>query len=507
MPHRSTRRPWLALTLVVAACALAALSALAFQRDPLYALALAAGVLVLGTALSRPDIATYAVLFLLYSNLPAVSVAFHGVPKPLAAAFPLLLLVPLFRDLFVRRQPIVLTPTFFLLVLLLGVQLIGASCARDPASSFVTVGTFAVEGVLLYLLVTNVLRTREALRGATWALLAAGVLMSVVPLFQQFTGTFKSNYGGLAQVDGLGFETGEAADEGGGEERQVRLAGPIGEKNRYAQVMLVLVPIGLALVFGARRGSLRFLALGATAAITLGFTLAFSRGGAVGMGCMFAAMVALRLINLRKALFVVLGLGLVLLAVPQYWKRLETMTATVQVLDQENARSASDGAVRRRVTEMMAAVRVFLDHPAIGVGPGQFKQYAAEYGNQDALRRIEGARRAHSLYLEIAAESGVLGLTLFLAAIAATLTTLAAARRACLGTDPELTDLVTAYFLALICYLSTGVFLHLSYMRYFYLVLALGGAAAQVALRECAPAGAPRPLLTPLELRPHGGTT
>src|SRR6185436_4587601 len=123
----------------------------------------------------------------------------------------------------------------------------------------------------LYLLVTNVLRTREALRGATWALLAAGVLMSIVPLFQQFTGTFSSNYGGLAQVDSGGVDTGEEADECETEERQPRLAGPIGEKNRYAQVMLVLVPLGLSFVFGARRASTRFLALAATASITLGF--------------------------------------------------------------------------------------------------------------------------------------------------------------------------------------------------------------------------------------------
>jgi O-antigen ligase len=483
MTPAALRRPALITALLVpAALAAAAVVGFAFLRSPALGLVVAAGLCVLGVAVRYPDVATFAVLFLLYSNLPAVGVAFHGVPKSIAAAFPLLLTLPLVRDLLVRRERLVLTPVLFLLILLLAVQAVGAAFSIDPGRSFQAVATFAVEGVVLYLLVTNVLRSKETLRGATWALVAAGVLMSAVPLFQQFTGTFEQNYGGLAQVDGLGFQTVEAGEEGGGVERQVRLAGPIGEKNRYAQVMLVLVPLALSCVFRAGPGGAKLFWLACSASIALGFVLAFSRGGALGMLCMLAVAVGLRLIDARKALFAVAGMGLLLVAIPQYWTRLETIGSTVQLLDQDTG-TASDGAVRRRVTEMMAAGRVFLDYPSIGVGPGMFKAYSEEYGNQDALRRIEGGRRAHSLYLEIAAENGALGLGLFLAAILITLVGLAGARRASLDSDPELANLATAYLLALVCYLSTGFFLHLAYMRYFYLVLGFGGAVAQVSFR------------------------
>ncbi len=474
------RSPFASALLFLAALAVAALVGLACLRSPALALGVGVGLGVLGAALRRPDVAIYAVLFLLYSNVPALGVAFHGVPKPVAAAFPLLLAVPLVRDLCVRRLPPVVTPVVPILLLLLVVQAAGAAFSRDPAHAFDALATFVFEGLVLYVLVVNVLRTKEVLRGATWALLAAGVLMSGVPLFQQVTGTFDSNYGGLAQVDGLGFQTGEQSEEGGGAQRQARLAGPIGEKNRYAQVMLCLVPLGLMCFFGERSRRLRLVALACTGLCALGFVLAFSRGGAVGMVCMLLVMLGLRLIDARKALFVAAGMALLLAAMPQYWRRLSTITSAVQVFDEQGA-AASDGAVRRRITEMMAAVRVFIDHPVIGVGPGMFKSYSEEYGNVDALRRIEGGRRAHSLYLEIAAESGVLGLGLFLAALAVTLVGLAAARRVCLESDPELANLATGYLLALVCYLSTGVFLHLAYMRYFYVVLALGGAVVHVA--------------------------
>jgi hypothetical protein len=78
--------------------------ALVFSFSPLAALAAACGLCLLACGLRWPAVATPAVLFLLYSNLPAVGVAFHGVPMAVAAAFPLLLLIPLSRDLLVRRQ-------------------------------------------------------------------------------------------------------------------------------------------------------------------------------------------------------------------------------------------------------------------------------------------------------------------------------------------------------------------------------------------------------------------
>ena len=474
------RTPFARALALLATLALAVLVGLAAVWSPALALVLGASFCVLGAALRYPDVSTYAVIFLLYSNLPAVGVAFHGVPKPIAAAFPLLLALPLLRDLFLRRQALIFTPAFFLLVLILAVQAASAAFSIDPGKSFGSVATFAVEGVALYLLITNVLRSKENVRIATWTLVAAGVLMSLVPLFQQATGTFENSYGGLAQVDGLGFRTGEAAEEGGSLERQARLAGPVGEKNRYAQVMLVLVPLALVLVFRAPSAFWRLVTLGATASISLGFVLAFSRGGAIGAVCMLLVALGLRLIDARKALFVAAGMGLLLMAMPQYWRRLSTIGTSMAALGDQADAAAADGATRRRITEMLAAGRVFLDHPVVGVGPGLFKSYSEEYGNQDALRRIESGRRAHSLYLEFAAENGVLGLALLLAALLVTFVGLAGARRVNLGSDPEMADLATAYLLALVCYLSTGIFLHLSYMRYFYMVLALGGAVAHV---------------------------
>ena len=479
MKAQAVKQParWLPAGILAWGAGLASATGLACLRSPFLGLALAGCLGAVAAVLARPDFAVSAVIFLLYSNLPVVGATFHGVPKVLAAAFPLLLLVPLGRDLVVRRAPVVLTPTFALLLLWLAVQAAGAAFASYGDRALELTWTFALEGVLLYLLVVNVVRTPATLRGATTALIAAGVLMSAVPLFQQLTGTFASNYGGLAQIDdGVGFTAGES--------RQARLAGPIGEKNRFAQVLLVLLPLALGRCFSARGAWARSAAAGATLSITLGFALAFSRGGAIGLACLVVAMLALRAIDAKKALLLAGAVGLTLLAMPQYLQRLGTIGSSVQVLNEDTA-AAADGAVRRRLTVMHAALRMFLDHPLIGVGPGMFMTHSMEYGNQQGLRRLDTERRAHCLYLEVAAENGALGLGLLLAALGVTAHGLALSRRT--ARDPELRDLSTAYLLALVAYLATAMFLHLSYLRYFCLLLGLCDAAARVGLRAAEP--------------------
>ena len=78
----------------------------------------------------------------------------------------------------------------------------------------------------------------------------------------------------------------------------------------------------------------------------------------------------------------------------------------------------------------------------------------------------------------IAAETGILGLTAFLGAVIATLIQLARARASALPSRPDLAAMAAGFMLAIVAYLASGLFLHLSYARYFWLILALAGAAA-----------------------------
>lgn len=437
----------------------------------------------------RPDVATLTTIALIYTNAAVVAVRFHGVPFFVGATVPLLLVVPLARDLIVRRLPVVAPPMLKWLFVLLFIHLISALFSSDTRRSWDGAMTFLIEGIGLYVLLINVVRTPDMLRATTWVLIASGALVSVFSVHQVLTGNYDSTYLGFAQADTT-IRTG--VETLTGEVLQPRMAGSIGETNRFAQVMLMLVPLGIFRIIDERRLSLRLLAGVFTLIVTLGVVLSFSRGGAVALGVLAIAFVVLRLVRARYLIVLLVALALILVAFPQYTSRLASL-ASVGELD-AGVTSAVDNSLLSRATETLASALVTVDHPIIGVGPDMFPIYYEQYAQVvGILIRNDAAREAHNLYLGVSAELGIPGLIVFLIIAYKTVRMLLDARRASRRTRPDLERLTTPFLLALMTYYVTGMFLHLSFIRYYWLMLAIAGAAAIITLRE-----------TTADREPHG---
>jgi O-antigen ligase len=439
------------------------------------------GVLALLGAVAvaiRPEAAVLIVIGLIYSNAPAVFVTFHSVPVAIAAAVPLILAAPLAYDILVSRRKIVLTPAMPWIALLLIVEILSAITARDVPNAASALGTFLSEGIGLYLLVTNTVRSAELLRATIWVLLFVGAVLGSLSFFQQVTETYNNSYFGFAQT--------EAAITGLTETGIARLAGPIGEKNRYAQVMLMLIPLGVLQFSGERRRWLKVAALGCALLAAIATALTFSRGAALAAGVVLLAMVALRYIRPSHLVAAAAVIAVVLVAVPAYSSRLTSLVDLGALLSDEPAGSGTDNSLLSRATENLTALRVFADHPVLGVGPGQFPAYYRDYADEIGVSVRAQDRQAHNLYLGIAAETGILGLTAFLGAVMATLIQLARARASALPSRPDLAAMAAGFILAIVAYLASGLFLHLSYARYFWLILALAGAAATVIIETMA---------------------
>jgi putative inorganic carbon (HCO3(-)) transporter len=430
---------------------------------------------------ARPEGATLCFVLAAYLNLPVLLSKATGIYL-LNSASVLLLLVPLAAYVLVRRDVLVITPALGLLVAYLGALVVSAVAAGASAASAHTVTNLATEGLLLYILLTNAIRTTGMVRAVVWALLAAGAIMGAVSVFQELTHTYRTTLGGLGQVNRLD------AGVPGIDDGRPRLAGPIGEKNRYAQVLLVLLPLALwAARYEARR-ALRVAALGCGALVLCGIVLTFSRGAFVALVVLVAGMLAAGLLRLRHVLALTLAfVALVTIVMPDY-------VARVQTLQQADAAATStggsaDGALRGRATENLAALHAFGDNPVLGVGPGEFfARESTAYANALDLRFLGTRRRAHSLYLEMAADTGVIGLGLFLAIIS---TTMVALWRLARFWDArrryEGGALARALVLALVAYLTSGLFLQLAYQRYLWLLVALANAAIWAMTREADP--------------------
>jgi putative inorganic carbon (HCO3(-)) transporter len=455
-----------------------------FVLGPLLAALAAVGLLALVISLGRPQVATYIVITILYSNAAAVAVREHGLPE-IGLAFPLLLALPLADHLLLRRNPVTLTAAlpFFLGYLL--IQVIAAAGASDPYGAADNLINFLVSGIGLYFVITNVVRTFGALRNAVWTVLLVSAALGALSTFQAVAKTYSEDYWGFSTV-----ELPANADVASAAQEDVpRAQGPIGEKNRYAQVLLVVLPLGVMLALSERKRWLRMVAIGATVLVLSGMGTTYSRGAALGIVAMVLVAMLFRYLKPRHVLLLAGLLVVTLVAFPRYGERLLELQGLAGLSSASVDVQGDTGNLRGRATATLAALLVWADHPLFGVGRGQFNQYYAKYAGEvadtgvDTRIKLEGGREAHNLYTSVAAETGTLGFVCFMGMFAVILRDLYRARRRWLAERPHVAHLAMGFFLAVVGYLVSGIGLHLSYERYLWFLLALAAVAAHLALR------------------------
>jgi putative inorganic carbon (hco3(-)) transporter len=301
--------------------------------------------------------------------------------------------------------------------------------------------------------------------------------LAVYPFINKSQAPLITSYGGFAQVAGS-FGTGEENIQG--EIEQSRLMGSVGEQNRYAQNMLMLVPLGLFQLWIYRSTGMRILAMILTGLIIIGAALTFSRGAAVGFVMMILILVFMRYIKFSQFLILVLAAILVLWMFPQYSVRLSSLSVLSDAASAEGGAplAGADGAIRGRASLMIATMMIFRDYPLVGVGPGMVRYYTAEYTRAIGIRSFDTNYQAHSLFPGIAAEAGILGLICFSLILYIPMRDLVRARKQWLESHPDWSYLATAFFQALVAYIVTGLFLHLAFYRFFYLMIALAVVAS-----------------------------
>ncbi len=453
-----------------------------------------AGLVVLagGVALVLwPQLATLLVVLLLYINVPAILTQQHGLSEAVAGAPILLLAVPLGHALLVRRESLKADTSFYLMLAFLAALLLSSLWAVDKGIAVTKVRGYVIEGLLLYWLMINVIRDLPTLRRVMATLLVAGSLVSALCLYQDVAGAYDQEFGGLAYRN-YEFERDGYVTAGGRERgRFDRAQGPVNEPNRFAQILIVLLPMAVYLYRSSRSQLSRLGVAAGGILILIGIVLTLSRGAIVALALMGLAMVWLKWIHPGRVAMCTGGLLLLVpFVTPFYLDRITSIAnVTYLVSDRSSGYREADGAIRGRATEMLAALHVSLDYPAFGVGPGQFAPFYVEHYSRSPdikFRDIQGPRRAHTLYFELAAENGLVGLLLFLAIVLLLVVRLWRARRQWLPHRREFADLATAYWLSLLAYLWTGIFLHLSYQRYYWFLLALATAALH-ALRSAEP--------------------
>lgn len=489
--YRPRRVPPVPLPLAGAAITGAGLMGALVAVGSDYALFIVLGLLgltLLSVLLVWPDLALPTAIFLIWTNVPTLVVD-KGAPSVIAAAIPLILVAPLAIS-FLRGERLTIDRTFIGLLVLLGVFIASTVFGPKPDIAISKTTTLVSEGIVLYFLVFNAVRTPEMLRRATMAMLAAGSFLAAITVFQQLTGTFDRPYFGFSPLD-IEYFLGKAETP--------RAYGPVGDPNYYAQILVVPIAVALPLLWSAR-GRARWLIGGGLGLMTLALSFTYSRGAMLALALIVAAMVVLGYLKLRHLAATVLVALVLVSLVPGYRDRVQSLTKLGGVTAQTGSSNEADDAARSRFTENVAAILVFSDYPVLGVGPGAFGSYYQEYAARTggkvhrSSKRSSGGtaageapeREAHNLFLSALAETGLVGLLALCAVFWTAFMQLARARRRWLDPDDTSRHIMAGLLLALLGYAAAGLFLSLAFERYLWLLVAMMGAAAFVARERAA---------------------
>jgi O-antigen ligase len=455
--------------------------------SPALAIASAVAALALALILWQPQVGILLLAGLTFSNASDILVREHGLPSVMELLVPVLLAILVARPALTAapREVAGLTPVRLFAVgacAYLGVLLASTTWALDTIQAdarVVEIGKAAVLGLVL----AHVVADRVTWRRVAWTLVLTGAVLAALSSFQVLTQDWSRTFGGFARVK-------EA--QIAGEDLGARATGPLADPNFYAQALLPLVPLALALALGRGGRLLRAVAWIAAAVLTMGVVTTYSRGGALALLVSLALLLALerRRIRVRHLAVAAAAIAIVATLLPSSFFVRRLGTLSVFVPGNVESLETHDSSVDKRKVLMATAAAMALDHPVAGVGAGNFSAHFDEYSDGVGARaRIyqDPGERAfpHSLYLEILAETGVVGLLAFALVVAAAFRgALAAARRFRAGGDDASRLLAHAQAIGLVGFLTSSLILHGDYPHYLWLYLGLCVAASRVAARE-----------------------
>jgi O-antigen ligase len=289
-------------------------------------------------------------------------------------------------------------------------------------------------------------------------------VLAALTVLQEFVLSNGSTLAGLSNVP-------VQADIGGATARH---SGPQGDANFWGRVLLLGLPFALSLAHTStsRRGTVLWTCCALS--IGAGVVLTGSRGTLLGAFVVFCVWALLTGGRVAKGVALTpLVAGLVLL-VPGVGSRLLTLSAVGA-----DGLAVADPSLEGRVAAQRVALEMGVDHPVLGVGPGNFLGLSPDYLQRLAIDSVPLA--PHNQYLEATAEGGLVGLAAWLLLLGAAAFTAARARILTRAGGPAVdreapVALSNAVLAALVGWSVASVFLHLATFRTFLFMAALAAA-------------------------------
>ncbi len=408
--------------------------------NPVYTLAFVIGIVAMGWILYDYTVGIFiAAVVLAFSP----TMALVGLIMFTFASFVL-------RFIFDENMTFKRTPLDVAMLLFACVLVISAVTSFAVKSSVMAVLVY-LAFILSYFLLTNSVNTKQRLFALIALMLFVGLFVAAYGIYQHIFGFA----GGTVWTDTDMFS-----------DIETRVVSTFENPNVLGEYLLLLIPVGLAVVWGAKKGYNKLIHLIIVGALSLCMIYTYSRGNWIGL--LVAVFMFFMFYDRR---FVWLGVVALLLS-PMFLPQ-NVINRFLSVGDM------GDTSTSYRVYIWMGTLNMLKDYwfSGIGVGTEAFNKIYPMYAYSGVI-----APHSHNLYLQIITENGIMGLAIFIFMLVIYF-------KMCVSTiittkDKFLKALVTGLAAGMLGYLVQGMFDNVWYnyrvFLLFFIIIGITAASIEI---------------------------
>ena len=462
---------YLLMSIVVAAIGVVAVSN-TNSNIGLYGLMGLVGIAVVMAIIIRPSLGANILVFAIFTNISDLLTkqGYPGIIKPLVVVVAAALML---RYMYAGQIPIGHSKTakveYFLLAYFMAV-IASFLVASDKTRAMSDITDLGKDIVIIYCILFA-LRQPQTWKQTTWLMIITITLLCLLSVYQLITNNYEQTFFRLASIQ---------MDRALATSSTPRIGGPVNAPNLWAQVLVAISTL-IVFRFFHEKQLVKKLAMVLTLGIILYIVLnTYSRGAYLVLGI----NAVLLLFTFRKhfnPIIVIAGVVALVLLIPFLPGTYRDRFTSLFVVTTENG-IYEDTSLRGRSSEMLTGLAMFLEHPILGVGAGNYNTNYQRYSQQIGLEFRSEARDPHSLYIQLLAETGILGTIAFLGMIYFLFEALNKACRSIEG-SPHLAEWlpwVSAMRFVILSYLLTSIFLHNAYIRYLWIFIAMALTGIQI---------------------------
>jgi putative inorganic carbon (hco3(-)) transporter len=446
---------------------------------PLLILGGVVGLILAILVFQKPELGAYILIFSVFTNLSDLFTE-KGLPsinKPMV----MLVVFSIFANYILKTGKLSSLPKITTIDIVLGIyvlSVVGSALVAVNQSRAFTAIIDLIKDVAVGYCIYYTLDTKAKVKVAMGVLLAAVAFVSVLGVVHVATGT-SNTFWGFAQRSVFG----QISDSDG----QLRYAGPLGESNIWGQVLVSIIPIALYMIIKARTPVGKVLPAISGIFILLAILFTESRGAILALGVV-SIIIAMDLRIRSTTLLLLASIMIMMLFIlpAKYTERIKSLDILFQ--DQEFAYT-NDESINGRRAKLLVGLSMFAQNPFLGVGFANYGDNYLLYGGELGLDSLalgvgsegdDSENHAHSLYVEIIAETGIFGISSFLTFLGLIISGLYGMRKktriSSKMEEREWSLLASSIMMSMITFLIAGLFLHGIGFRFIWVLIGLSHA-------------------------------